>query len=261
MLTYPKLDPVAFSVGPLRIYWYGVMYLIGFIVGYFILLKRRKSQGRLWTSTEVGDLVFYVALGVILGGRIGFVIVYSPELIFSKPWTLLEFWVPGRSFHGGLVGVIIALWYFSYKAQCRLLEALDFIAPVVPLGLGAGRLGNFFNGELWGRMTDLPWGMVFPHVDAYPRHPSQLYEFLLEGICMFIILMAYSRKPRATGRVSALFLIFYGIFRSLIEFWREPDLEQGFVAFNWLTMGQLLSLPMIIFGLLLWFYAAKKKSY
>lgn len=251
MLTYPQIDPIALQIGNLSIYWYGISYLVGFLGAYAIACYRGKQQTIPWNHEQVADLLFYVALGIIFGGRIGFVLFYQPETICSQPWTLLQFWVVGRSFHGGLLGVICAVLLYSKLQKRSFWEITDFIAPVVPIGLGCGRLGNFANGELWGRITDLPWGMVFPYAGTQARHPSQLYEFALEGIVLFIILFCYGKQPRKIGAISGMFLLCYGILRFLVEFVREPDISHGFIAFNWLTMGQLLSMPMILIGIFL----------
>jgi phosphatidylglycerol:prolipoprotein diacylglycerol transferase len=193
--------------------------------------------------------LFYVAIGIIFGGRIGYILFYYPTEIFRQPLTILAFWEPGRSFHGGMLGVFIALLFYVKFNQKKFIELTDFIAPAVPIGLGFGRLGNFINGELYGRITAMPWGMVFPHVGPQPRHPSQLYELFLEGVVLCILLVWYARKPRPLGAVSGMFLLGYGVIRCMVEFVRAPDDGHGFVAFNWLTMGQLLSIPMILLGL------------
>jgi phosphatidylglycerol:prolipoprotein diacylglycerol transferase len=204
---------------------------------------------RNWTADQISDLLFYVAVGIIFGGRIGFVLIYQPTEILTEPLELLKFWAPGRSFHGGLVGVLLAVYIYGRRSKRKFLEITDFIAPAVPIGISFGRLGNFINGELWGRATDVPWGMVFKHVDNIPRHPSQLYELFLEGIVLSIWLLLYASKKRHLGAVSGMFAFGYGIFRFTLEFMREPDASHGFVALHWLTMGQVLSIPMIIIGL------------
>ena len=256
MLIHPQFDPVAIHLGPLAVHWYGLMYLVAFLnVLWLGKLRIRRNLARDpnygWQENELDDLLFYGALGVILGGRLGYVFFYQPGYFLGHPLEIFALWQGGMSFHGGFLGVLIAMWLYARKTGKRWLVIMDFVAPLVPLGLGAGRLGNFINGELWGRATDLPWGMVFPKVDSIARHPSQLYEFGLEGIALFLILWLYSRKPRPVGTVSALFLIGYGAFRFLIEFTREPDSFLGVLALG-MSMGQWLSLPMILIGLWLW---------
>ena len=252
MLIFPYIDPVAFSLGPIHVHWYGLMYLLAFISAWLLAHWRVKHYQLDWTSEQISDLIFYGALGVIIGGRLGYLVFYNLSQLIHQPWIVFKLWEGGMSFHGGLLGVIVALLYFTHKIKKPFLHVIDFVAPLVPLGLAAGRAGNFINGELWGRVTDVPWAMVFPRVDTQLRHPSQLYEFGLEGIALFIIVWWYAAKPRPDGCVSAIFLIGYAVCRLFIEFFREPDLQLGFVAFNWLTMGQLLSIPMLIAGLLLW---------
>lgn len=254
MLTYPNIDPVAVRLGPIVIYWYGVMYLLGFLLAYGSCYLRRLTQTPPWTTDNLLDLFFYGAIGVIFGGTIGYFLFYEPYQILSDPLRILRFWEPGRSFHGGLLGVMIAVLFFCKRHHRRFWDVMDFAAPAVPLGLATGRLGNFINGELWGRVTDAPWGMVFPHVGSLPRHPSQLYEFFLEGLVLWIILEIYARKEHPKGCVSGLFLVGYGLFRYLIEFFREPDIQQSAFLGGWITMGQMLSIPMILIGLALMGY-------
>jgi len=252
MLIFPAINPVAFSLGPLQVHWYGLMYLLAFTLAWLLARWRVKHYSLNWTQDEVSDVIFYGALGVILGGRIGYMLFYNTQMLVSHPLSLFKIWQGGMSFHGGLLGVAVAMIGFSYKTKKTFLSVTDFIAPLVPFGLAAGRLGNFINGELWGRTTTLPWGMVFPHTDGIARHPSQLYEFALEGILLGVIVWCYSSRPRPAGCVSAIFLIFYGICRLFVECFRAPDQQLGFIAFHWLTMGQLLSLPMVLVGLGLW---------
>lgn len=255
MMLFPAMNPVAFSLGPLQVHWYGLMYLLGFI-GAWVLAQWRSRHYHLdWSTEQISDLIFYAALGVILGGRLGYMLFYNSQELLQQPLSLFKLWEGGMSFHGGLLGVAIAAWIFARRFKKSYLQVGDFLAPLVPLGLGAGRIGNFINGELWGRMTDVPWAMIYPHVDNEPRHPSQLYEFALEGIILFIIIWSYARKPRATGRVSAVFLIAYALCRFIAECFRQPDEQLGYIAFNCLTMGQLLSLPMLLLGLWLWWRA------
>ncbi len=267
------IDPIAFSIGPLSVHWYGIMYLIGFGLAWW-LGERRRRAGRLPVSSEqFSDLVFYGMLGVILGGRIGYMLFYNTAELIAHPLSLFRIWDGGMSFHGGLLGVLIALLLWSRRNHLHFFDTIDFVAPLIPLGLGLGRLGNFIGGELWGRHTDLAWGMIFPraldalgktHVelramamsgllDGEARHPSQLYEAFLEGAVLFVVLWLYSRKPRPRYAVSGLFALLYGLFRFGVEFVREPDAQLGYLAFGWVTMGQVLSLPLILIGLyLLW---------
>lgn len=250
MLTYPQIDPVALHLGPLSIHWYGLMYLLGF--GLFLWLGRirlRALKRPGWNAQLLDDMLFFGVLGVVLGGRLGEVLFYHPAHYFSHPLEIFAVWQGGMSFHGGFLGVLIAMALFAHKRKLHWLQLMDFIAPLVPLGLGAGRIGNFINAELWGRPTDVAWGMVFPNVDNLPRHPSQLYEFALEGLALFALLWLYSSKPRPTGAVSGLFLIGYGGFRFLAEFTRNPDDGIfGLMTFG-ISMGQWLSLPMVLAGI------------
>ncbi len=258
MLKYPEIDPVAVSLGPLAIRWYGLMYLLGFVSGYWLLAKRAERPNSGWTKEQVSDLIFYGAMGVILGGRVGYVLFYNFSAFLDNPIILLQVWNGGMSFHGGMLGVMFAMWWFGRKAGKTLFDILDFGAPIVPIGLGAGRIGNFIGGELWGRVTDGPWGMVFPTGGPDPRHPSQLYQAALEGVALFTILWLFSRTNRPKYAVSGMFSLWYGIFRFTVEFVRQPDSHLGFIAFDWLTMGQLLSLPLIGVGLFLLFIAYRK---
>lgn len=252
MLSFPHIDPVAFSLGPVRVHWYGLMYLLAFISAWALAHWRAKRYKLDWTSEQIGDLIFYGALGVIIGGRLGYMIFYNTQQFISAPWTALRLWEGGMSFHGGLLGVVTAMWLFARKTKKTFLNVADFSVPLVPLGLAAGRAGNFINGELWGRTTDAPWGMVFPNADLQIRHPSQLYEFGLEGIALFIVVWWYASKPRPAGCVSAVFLMGYAVARIVVELFREPDIQLGYLAFNWLTMGQILSIPMLLIGLIFW---------
>ncbi|KAF0191742.1 MAG: phosphatidylglycerol:prolipoprotein diacylglycerol transferase [Gammaproteobacteria bacterium] len=250
MLTYPMIDPIAFELGPLKIHWYGIMYLIGFAAAWWLGITRARRPASGWTGEEIGDLIFYAALGVVLGGRLGYMLFYDAANLISNPITVFKVWQGGMSFHGGLLGVITAMWLYARKTHRQFLQVADFVAPLVPIGLGAGRIGNFINGELWGKVSALPWAMVFPDLRAggLPRHPSSLYEALLEGLLLFIVLWIFSRKSRPIGAVSGLFLVCYGSFRFAVEFLRMPDEQLGYLAFGWFTMGQLLSLPMILLG-------------
>lgn len=252
MLTFPAIDPVAFSLGPLKVHWYGLMYLFGFATAWLLAQWRVKHYRLNWTSEQVGDLIFYIALGTIIGGRLGYMLFYNSSLLLANPLNLFKIWEGGMSFHGGLLGVAIALSLFARKIKKPFFEVADFLAPLVPLGLAAGRAGNFINGELWGRVSDVPWAMVFPDGGAQPRHPSQLYELGLEGIVLFIVIWWYATKPRPAGCVSAVFLMGYALCRILAECFRQPDVQLGFLAFDRLTMGQILSIPMLLAGIYLW---------
>lgn len=256
MFVYPHINSVAFSVGPIKVHWYGIMYLLGFLSAW-VLLNRRADQSRgAWTREQIGDVVFYAALGVVLGGRIGYMLFYDFWPFIYHPLTLFRVWDGGMSFHGGMLGVALALWLYGRHIKKPFWEMIDWVAPVVPIGLGLGRLGNFINGELWGRVTTVPWGLVYPQAGPLPRHPSELYEFLLEGLLLFIILWWYSAKPRPRGAIAACFMLGYGVFRFCVEFVRQPDPQLGFVAFGWMTRGQELSLPMVLLGgiVLIWAY-------
>jgi phosphatidylglycerol:prolipoprotein diacylglycerol transferase len=249
MLVHPQFDPIAIHIGSFGIHWYGLMYLTAFMA--FLWLGRWQIANRpwyAWSPQMLDDVLFYGALGVVLGGRLGYVLFYQPSYFFSHPLEIPAVWQGGMSFHGGLLGVLTVIWLFARSRKLQFLALLDFVAPLVPLGLGAGRLGNYINGELWGRVTTVPWGMVFPQVDQLPRHPSQLYEFGLEGVILFLILWIYSRKPRPTGSVAGLFLIGYGSFRFLVEFTRQPDSFLGLLSLGF-SMGQWLSVPMVLLGI------------
>jgi len=249
MLAYPTIDPVAFSLGPLHVHWYGLMYVVGIGLAWW-LARRRAERGRIGlTPDQVEDLVFYCALGVILGGRLGYTLFYNLPAFLDHPTMIVRIWEGGMSFHGGLLGVFLAMLWFGHKMKCGFFTLSDFVGPLVPIGLGAGRIGNFINGELWGKPTGLPWGMVFPGAgDDLPRHPSMLYEALLEGPVLFIILNGFAAKPRPRMATSGLFMLFYGFFRLLVEFVRLPDPQIGYLAFGWVTMGMLLTLPMMVLG-------------
>lgn len=254
MLSAINIDPVAFRLGPLSFHWYGMMYLLGFAGAWWLGNIRAAKPLSGWTKTEVSDLIFYGAFGVILGGRLGSVLFYNFDYYLEHPLEIFYIWKGGMSFHGGMLGVALAYWLFARNTRRPFLVVADFLSPMIPVGLFTGRIGNFINQELWGKVTDLPWGVVFRDAGPDPRHPTQLYEALLEGALLFIILWVYSSKPRPVGSVLALFLVLYGLFRFLVEFYRLPDANIGYLAFGWLTMGQLLSVPMIIGGiaLLVW---------
>ncbi|MCK7549160.1 prolipoprotein diacylglyceryl transferase [Marinobacter koreensis] len=261
MIKYPQFDPIAVSIGPLKIHWYGLMYLLGFLAGWWLGRLRTRKPWSPINEEQMGDLLFYLALGVILGGRVGYVLFYNFDLFLADPLWLFRVWEGGMSFHGGLLGVMLAMWWYGRKVDAGFWRIADFVAPLVPIGLGAGRIGNFINGELWGKPTDVPWAMVFPKApDALARHPSQLYQFALEGVALFLILWWFSAKPRPRMAVSGLFLLCYGIFRFLVEFVRQPDPQLGYLAFNWLTMGQVLSSPMILAGAILIAIAYRRHS-
>ncbi len=262
MLVHPQFDPIALRLGPLAIHWYGLMYLVGF--GLFLWLASKRVPGLPhaqagWTRRDVEDLLFYGVVGVIVGGRLGYVLFYKPEYYLSHPLEVLAVWKGGMAFHGGLLGVLVAMGVYAWKRQRRYFEVTDLIAPCIPTGLAAGRLGNFINGELWGRPADpsLPWAMVYPQSGTdVPRHPSPLYQFALEGLLLFVLLWFYSRKPRATGQVSGAFLAGYGVFRFIAEYFREPDDFLGLLALG-MSMGQWLSLPMIVAGAVIWVWASR----
>lgn len=262
MLTYPDIDPVALAIGPLAIHWYGLMYLIGFGIAWGLGRWRASRPDSGWTPEMVDDIIFYGMVGAILGGRIGYMFFYGFDQLLDNPLNLFKVWEGGMSFHGGLTGVLGAILLFSRRYGLRFFQTADFLAPLVPPGLLAGRIGNFVNGELWGHRTDLPWGVQLPCA-KFPTqcldlpagtalspavHASQLYEATLEGAALFVILFVFSRQTRPTMAVSGVFLIAYGSFRFLLEFVRVPDVQLGYLAFDWFTMGQLLSLPMILFG-------------
>ena len=260
MLAYPNIDPVALDLGVLQIHWYGLMYLVGIGGAWWLAARRLADFDPTWSKEKLSDLVFWVAMGVILGGRLGYVLFYDLPAYIADPALILQVWKGGMSFHGGLIGVLLATLWFGKRHKKSFFELMDFIAPLVPIGLGAGRIGNFINGELWGKVSDVPWAMVFPTGGPLARHPSQLYQFALEGVALFIILWAYSRKPRPTMAVSGLFALCYGIFRFIVEFVRVPDAQLGYLAFNWLTMGQVLCLPMILGGAGLMVYAYRRQA-
>ena len=261
MIAYPEIDPILFSIGPLHFRWYGLMYVVGFAIAWWLGLRRARRPDSGWTADQVERLVTYGVFGVIIGGRLGSMLFYDFNNFVREPWKVFHIMDGGMAFHGGLIGVVIALWLFARSQGKGLLHVGDFAAPLVPLGLAAGRIGNFINGELWGRPTDVSWAMVFPHDPLQvPRHPSQLYEFALEGVLLFVLLWWFSSKPRPVGAVSGLFLLGYGLFRFLVEFLREPDAHLGFVALDWMSMGQVLSVPMILLGsaLLAWAYRTRR---
>ncbi|MBG6081755.1 prolipoprotein diacylglyceryl transferase [Rubrivivax gelatinosus] len=262
MLVHPQFDPVALALGPVQIHWYGLTYLVAF--GLFLFLARlRAAQPQFaqagWTKQDVEDLLFYGVVGVIVGGRLGYALFYKPGEYLAHPLEILQVWKGGMAFHGGLLGVIGAMALFAYRKGRSFLEVTDLVAPCVPTGLASGRIGNFINGELWGRAADpsLPWAMVFPQSGSLtPRHPSQLYQFALEGLLLFVVLWLYSRHPRPTGRVSGAFLIGYGCLRFTAEYFREPDSFLGLLALN-MSMGQWLCVPMVLAGIGLWIWSGR----
>jgi len=265
MLIHPLPDPIALAIGPLAIRWYGLMYLAAF-VQFLILGRLRLRQPHIaaagWRTTDIDDLLFYGVLGVVIGGRLGEVLFYHPGYYLDNPDEIIAIWKGGMSFHGGFLGVLVAMWIWARLHGRRWMAVMDFIAPLVPLGYAFGRIGNFINAELWGKPTDVPWAMIFPPFSdpaQLPRHPSQLYQFALEGVALFVILWLYSRKPRPTMAVSGMFALFYGIFRFIVEFVRVPDAQLGYIAFGWLTMGQLLCVPMIVGGIFLIWWAYNRK--
>lgn len=260
MLTYPQIDPVAIHLGPLKVHWYGLMYLIGFAAVWLIGRKRALRADAPIAPDAIDDLVFYGAMGAILGGRIGYILFYNFGPFLQQPSIIFKVWQGGMSFHGGITGVFIAMWLFARKYHCKLLQVTDFLAPMVPIGFFAGRIGNFINAELWGRVTDVPWAMVFPYAGPEPRHPSQLYEAFLEGFVLFIVLWLYCAKPRPYMSATGIGLTLYGVFRFIVEFFRMPDVQLGYLALNWVTMGQILSLPMIVIGLILTYLALRKPA-
>ena len=279
---YIAIDPVAFSIGPLDVHWYGITYLCGFLFFWGAgnwLSKNRPWWG--WTPADVSDMLFYGMLGVVAGGRLGYVLFYGFDNLLNDPLYLFRITDGGMSFHGGLMGVIAAMWWMGRKSGRSFWQVADFVAPLVPIGLGFGRLGNFIGGELWGRSSDAPWAMIFPNaiqpggwqseelraawesgaLDHLARHPSQLYQVAGEGIALFLILAIYSSKPRPTAAISGLFLAGYGVFRFIVEFFREPDSHIGYLGGEWLTMGMALSLPMIAIGLVIMALAYRKEAH
>jgi phosphatidylglycerol:prolipoprotein diacylglycerol transferase len=260
MLTVPQIDPIALEIGFLKVRWYGLMYLLAFLAFWWLGLRRATRSDYPIQPEQVSDFLFYGAMGVILGGRIGYVLFYGMENLINDPLSLFRVWEGGMSYHGGMLGVFVAIALYARKLGTGFFNLSDFVAPLVPLGLFFGRIGNFINGELWGRPTDVSWGMVFPRVDDLARHPSSLYQASLEGLALFVILWFYSSRPRPTAAVSGLFLIGYGSFRFLVEFFRQPDAQLGFIAFHWMSMGQLLSLPMIITGAMMMTWAYRRNS-
>lgn len=261
MLKYPAIDPVALSIGPVDIHWYGLMYVFGIAIAWFLARSRLSRIQPPLSKDDLSDLVFYCALGVIIGGRVGYVLFYDLAAYIAEPARIFKVWQGGMSFHGGMIGVLLGIWFFARKKGRPFFQIADFVAPLAPIGLGLGRIGNFINGELWGKPTDVAWGMIFPTDPAQlVRHPSQLYQCFLEGLVLFLIVWIFSRKPRPAMAVSGMFLFWYGVFRFVVEFVRLPDAQLGYLAFGWLTMGQVLCLPMIAIGLAMLVLAYRNKS-
>ena len=266
MLMYPHIDPVALQVGPLAIHWYGLTYLAGFALFMWLGTLRLAHEpyaslrgGQAWSRKDVEDILFLGVLGVIVGGRLGYCLFYKPEYYAAHPLEVFAVWQGGMSFHGGMLGVAAAMLWYAHSRHRPWLQVVDFVAPCVPTGLAAGRIGNFINGELWGRFAspDLPWAMVFPQSGSMqPRHPSQIYQFLLEGLLLFMLLWLYARRPRKRGEVAAAFLVGYGVLRFTAEYFREPDSYLGLLSLG-LSMGQWLCLPMIAAGAALWLWAQR----
>ncbi|PWM67278.1 MAG: prolipoprotein diacylglyceryl transferase [Desulfovibrionaceae bacterium] len=261
MLPYPAIDPVAVSFGPVRLHWYGVMYIAAFLAAWLLGRCRAARPGSGWTADQVDDLATWAMLGVVLGARLGYILFYDLDAYLADPLEVFRVWNGGMSFHGGLVGVLSAALWWSLRHKKRFLDVTDFVAPLVPPGLFFGRLGNFINGELWGKVTTVDWGMVFPGAGELPRHPTQLYEAGLEGLLLFTILWVYSRKPRPLGAVSGLFAVLYALCRIGVEFFRLPDPQLGYLFFGWVTMGQVLCLPLLLAGVLLLAHAAYEKRH
>lgn len=271
MLTYPEIDPVAISIGaftvagktigPIEVHWYGLMYLFGFVGCWVLSLYRAKKRDAVINPKQAEDMIFYGAMGLVIGARAGYVLFYNFDAWTKDFFMLFRVWEGGMSFHGGLIGTAVGLLLFARRANRNFFDIVDFVAPFAPLGLFFGRIGNFIGGELYGRPTDVPWAMVFPNDPGVPRHPSQLYEAFLEGLVLFAILMWFSRKPRPRASVIGLFMLLYGVFRFSVEFVREPDSHIGYDLFNWMTRGQVLCIPMIVVGagLLIWTYRREPK--
>ncbi|MGX2975077.1 prolipoprotein diacylglyceryl transferase [Ursidibacter arcticus] len=255
--VFPNIDPIFLQLGPISVHWYGIMYLLGFGFAYWLGVRRAKNSNGVWTAEQVDQLLFNGFFGVVLGGRIGDVLFYNFDRLMIDPLYLFRIWEGGMSFHGGLIGVIIAMIWTSRRQQRSFWQTADFVAPLIPFGLGMGRIGNFINGELWGRVTDVPWAMIFPHVDSLPRHPSQIYQALLEGLALFLLLNLFIRKQRPMGSVAGLFLVGYGVFRFIVEYVREIDPAVNTTT-DIITRGQLLSLPMVIGGIIIMLVAYKK---
>ncbi len=259
MLAYPDIDPVALAIGPVKVHWYGLMYVLGFIAGWWLARRRAAMPGSTWKPVDVDDLIFFAAVGVIVGGRLGWMLFYGLDNLRADPLAIIRVWEGGMSFHGGLIGVMAAVALFARRRGRRIADVFDFTAPLPAVGLCAGRIGNFINGELWGKPTDLPWGFL---VKGEVLHPSQLYEAALEGIVLFVVIWWFTSRPRPRLAPTGLVFTLYAIFRIAVEFVRVPDADIGYLAFGWLTMGQVLSFPMLAAGLamLAWAYTRREPS-
>jgi len=257
MIAYPEIDPVAFALGPVKVHWYGLMYVVGFIAGWWLARRRAAAPGSTWKTVDVDDVIFFAAIGVIAGGRLGWMLFYGFDSIREDPLSIIRVWQGGMSFHGGLAGVMIAVALFARLRGRRVADVFDFMVPLPAIGLFAGRIGNFINGELWGKPTDLPWGML---VDGQVLHPSQIYEAVLEGLVLFAILWWFTSRPRPRLAPAGLFLALYATFRIAVEFVRVPDADIGYLALGWLTMGQLLSLPLLAAGLAMLAFAYTRRE-
>jgi len=257
VVSYPDIDPVAFAIGPVKVHWYGLMYVVGFVAGWWLARRRARDPRSTWKPVDVDDLIFFAAIGVIVGGRLGWILVYGFDAVRTDPLSLVRVWEGGMSFHGGLVGVMAAVALFARRRGRSIADVFDFTAPLPAVGLFAGRIGNFINGELWGKPTSLPWGMA---VDGRVLHPSQLYEAALEGIVLFAALWWFTSTPRPRLAPAGLFLTLYAILRFAVEFVRVPDAHIGYLAFGWLTMGQLLSLPVLAAGVAMLAWSARRRE-
>jgi phosphatidylglycerol:prolipoprotein diacylglycerol transferase len=257
MIVYPDIDPVAIAIGPVKVHWYGLMYVLGFIAGWWLARRRAALPGSTWKPADVDDLIFFAAVGVIAGGRLGWMLFYGFDNLRTDPLAFIRVWEGGMSFHGGLIGVMIAVAWFARQRSRHVADVFDFTAPLPAIGLCAGRIGNFINGELWGKPTDLPWGML---VDGRVLHPSQLYEAALEGVLLFAVIWWFTARPRPRFAPSGLFLTLYAVLRMAVEFVRVPDADIGYLAFGWLTMGQVLSLPVLAAGLWMLAFAYTRRE-